>query len=222
MASLSVDTRNGVRAGSLLLAALADRGTAAHRYATGAELTRGPDAARNLADAVHFLCTLHGRHPGVVDHAVGRTSEPTGRAWLMERIDPFASERLYLTRLAVAAGPVPSTPGAGDSDAVVLGQRHAIDMLAQSERHGCALGAAFALVADWETIRAILDRAAARFGVDAPVSRLDDAGSVAALADACATGPGLERAILFGAQQILVQHHGLWDLLEARHLARAG
>jgi hypothetical protein len=32
--------------------------------------------------------------------------------------------------------------------------------------------------------------------------------------------PAMERAISFGAQQILAQHRGLWDLLEARQLAR--
>jgi hypothetical protein len=30
----------------------------------------------------------------------------------------------------------------------------------------------------------------------------------------------VERAMLFGAEQISVQHFGLWDLLEARQLAR--
>jgi hypothetical protein len=30
-----------------------------------------------------------------------------------------------------------------------------------------------------------------------------------------------ERAMSFGAQQLLAQHRGLWDLLEARKAARA-
>ncbi len=30
----------------------------------------------------------------------------------------------------------------------------------------------------------------------------------------------LERAMLFGAQQLFAQHRGLWDLLEARASAR--
>jgi len=37
-----------------------------------------------------------------------------------------------------------------------------------------------------------------------------------------ATSPSVERAIAFGAQQMLVQHRGLWDLLEAREIARRG
>jgi hypothetical protein len=33
-------------------------------------------------------------------------------------------------------------------------------------------------------------------------------------------GPAMERAISFGAQQLFSQHRGLWDLLEARCVAR--
>jgi hypothetical protein len=32
--------------------------------------------------------------------------------------------------------------------------------------------------------------------------------------------PSAERAMQFGAQQLLLQHRGLWDLLEARRDAR--
>ncbi len=34
--------------------------------------------------------------------------------------------------------------------------------------------------------------------------------------------PGVERAMLFGAEQFLAQHRGLWQLLEARASARDG
>jgi hypothetical protein len=36
-----------------------------------------------------------------------------------------------------------------------------------------------------------------------------------------ADSPSFERAMSFGAQQLLAQHRGLWDLLEARQAARA-
>lgn len=220
MASASVDKAEGPRAGILLSACVAEQGSAAHPYLASDELMRSP-ATRNLADAVHFLCTLHGRHPGVIDHAANRTVDDAGRGWLLPTLDAFAAERLYLTRLAVAAGPLPSTAGAGDNDAVVLGQRHAIEMLAQSERNGCALGAALALVADWSAIRTVLDAAARRLGIDVQPHRLDRIDAIRALADTASASPAVERALLFGAQQILVQHHGLWDLLEARQQARA-
>jgi hypothetical protein len=221
MASASVGPAGSARAGNLLFASAAEHGAAAHPYLSSAELVSGPDASRNLADLVHFLCTVHGRHPGVIDHAVNRSAEPTARAWLLEAVDGFAVERLYLTKLAVAAGPLPSTPGAGNSDAVVLGQRHAVEMLAQSERGGCALGAALALTADWANIRALLDIAARRLGVETPRYRLSDQATLRSLADTAAVTPAVERALLFGAQQMLVQHFGLWDLLEARQQARA-
>ena len=221
MASASVETAGGPLAGALLLGRLAEHGSGAHPYAAAAAAgPKGPAAARDLADLIHYLCLLHGRYPGLVDHASARVAEPAARAWLTGAIYAFAGERAYLARLAVAAGPVPSTPGSGGSDAAVLGQRHAMETLASSERRGCALGAAMALVLDWAAVRHCLDSAARRFGVDSPAFAAADPAEVAALADLQADSAPARRALLFGAEQILVQHRGLWDLLEARRDAR--
>jgi hypothetical protein len=222
MASASVETAGGPLTGALLLARLAEHGSAAHAYAASPQLLRAPTSGRDLADLIHYLCVLHGRYPGLIDHAAARVAEPDARAWLTNAAYAFAGERAYLARLAVAAGPVPSTPGAGGTDAAVLGQRHAMETLALSERRGCALGAAMALVLDWAAIRACLDSAAARFGVDTPAYPAAEPGSVVRLADDHGASAPVQRALLFGAQQILVQHHGLWDLLEARQQARTG
>lgn len=222
MASASVGKAGALGVGATLVDAVSRVGTAGHSYVGSDALLRGSDSARSLADAVHFLCTLHGRHPGILDHAADRTADPGAHAWLAASLDAFAAERHFLTRLAVAAGPVPSTPGAGDSDAVLIAQHHAIEMLGQSERKGCALGSALGLVGDWSAIRQVLDVAAQRFGVDVPVRALGSPDSLAPIAEAAASSPALERAIAFGAEQLLLQHSGLWDLLEARHEARAG
>lgn len=219
MASVSVETAGAPQAGALLLARLAEHGSAVH--AASPSWMRAPDAARDLADLIHYLCVLHGRYPGLVDHAAARVVEPEARAWLTQATYAFAGERAYLARLAVAAGPVPSTPGSGGSDSAVLGQRHAMETLACSERRGCALGAAMALVLDWTAVRLSLDSAAARFGVDSPAYSAADRDAIAALADLYAGSVPVQRALLFGAEQILVQHQGLWDLLEARREARA-
>ncbi len=79
-----------------------------------------------------------------------------------------------------------------------------------------------ALVLDWAVIRSCLDAAASRFGVDSPAYPSADADSIVRLADEHGATAPVQRALLFGAQQILVQHHGLWDLLEARQQARSG
>ncbi len=220
MASLSVETAAAPRSGALLLARLADHGSAAHLYPASPSWIRAPGAARDLADMIHYLCVLHGRYPGLVDHAAARVTEAGARAWLTQATYAFAGERAYLARLAVAAGPVPSTPGAAGTDAAVLGQRHAMETLALSERRGCALGAAMALVLDWAAVRTCLDGAARRFGIESPAYPAADLDSVVALADSYADAAPVQRALLFGAEQILVQHHGLWDLLEARREAR--
>jgi hypothetical protein len=222
MASASFGTAKSAQPGPLLLASVAQQGSAAHPWPRAAAALRGEASARGFADSIHFLCMLHGRYPGVIDHAALRVIDPAARAWVAQATYAFAGERAYLARLAVAAGPVPSTPGAAGSDSAVLGQRHAIDMLAQSERNGCALGAAIAVVLDWAQARLVLDAAAGRFGVEPPPYTAADPHAIADLADRFASAAAAQRALLFGAQQILLQHYGLWDLLQTRHDARAG
>ena len=180
----------------------------------------GNETARNFADAAHYLCLIHGRNPGVVDLAAAQYVPPFARDWLETAVAGFARERSYITALAVAAGPQPSTPGHGASESAVLGQRHATEVLARSERNGCALGAAMALVLDWRALREVLDIAAIRFGMTPPPLLLPGVRETRAVALAFATTPATERAMLFGAEQIMVQHRALWDLLDARRQAR--
>lgn len=212
--------REGGGYGDLIVRLAASEGTAGHSYARGGTLRAGRFATRNLADAIHYLCALHARYPGVIDLAAGRTATPGVGPFLIRAVDGFAIERNYLTKLVVAAGPQPSTPGQAECEAAVVGQRHALEMLAQSDREGCAAGAAIALVLDWRAIREALDIAAARMSVNVPECKLPDAEDCADATALIATGPAIERAMGFGAQQLLGQHRGLWDLLDARQIAR--
>jgi hypothetical protein len=196
-----------------------DDGSAGHGYVATLHAATPLPTARDLCDAVHHICTLHGRHPGVIDYAVDHATGEIG-AWLTTAAAAFAAERAYLTRLIVLAGPEPSTPGQADSIQTVVAQAHALTMLAKSDRAGTALGATVALILDWRAIRAVLDAAARRLGMDPPPINLpDEKAACAILADA-ANGVSVERAMQFGAQQLLLQHRGLWDLLEARRDAR--
>ncbi len=220
MASVPLEDMSVPQAGTLLVAAIRDHGSAGHRYAGSAELTEGPAAGRNLADALHFLCALHGRYPGVIELVAARNVEPEARVWLAEASDAFARERTYLANLSVRAGPVPATPGAGSESAVSM-QRNAVLTLAQSERRGCALGAAMGVAGDWAAIRTILDAAAAKFGADIPPPwTAGKPEALAAVADALGEGFAFRRAMLFGAEQVAVQHRGMWELLHARAQAR--
>jgi hypothetical protein len=222
MASVSVDCARDSGAGAALFACIAEHGSAAHPYFSHELPTAGSESIRMLADAVHFLCALHGRHPGIVDLAADRTVDVPARTWLNSASGAMAAERQYLTRLAVAAGPVPGTPGGATSEATVIAQRSALATLAQSDRRGCALGAALAFAADWIPIRALLDTAARRFGVEPPPRRLGREEDLREVADGAGESASTERALLFGAQQLALQHRGLWDLLEARNQARLG
>lgn len=216
-----VHSAAGPRIADHLVALATSDGSAAHPYPRAPQLLSGAEAVRNLADAAHYLCVLHGRFPGVINIAQQGNRHPAASGWLADAVDAFAAERSLLTRLAVAAGPLPSTPGQADCDAAVLQQRHALDMLARSERGGCALGAAFALALDWRAVRTVLDAAARRVGIEPQACLLPSEAETRTVALTVAESSALERAISFGAQQLLAQHRGLWDLLETREAARA-
>ncbi|MFM9828119.1 MAG: DUF6975 family protein [Sphingomonas sp.] len=193
-------------------------GTATHPLS--AVLRRPLIPARDVADVVHAWCLLHGRLPGVIDHALAHDHHPAALAWLETATTGFATERAFLAKLASAGGPLPSTPGHAESENTIAAQRHAVNMLAQSDRAGCAIGAAIALVMDWAAVRLILDAAATRFGVDSPACTLPGDAATAAMVSAIDRTPAIERAISFAVQQMLAQHRGLWDLLDARASAR--
>ena len=188
---------------------VASDGTGAHPHVRAGALSSGPDAMRNLADAVHFLCLLHGRYPGVIDSAARKAVDPASRQWMDEAAEAFVQERAFLSKIAAAVGPVPSTQGQAQCEAAVAAQRKAIDMLAESDRHGCAVGAAIALTLDWRTIRVLLDISAQRLDIAPPTCTLPDLPGTARLAATVADSPAVERAMVFGAQQLIAQHSGL-------------
>jgi hypothetical protein len=205
---------------SALLALVANDGSASHRHLGSDAMFKGPEAARTAADAIHHFALLHARHPGVVDHAVERTADPQARPVIAEMASAFAVERAALAKLVVAVGPLPSTPGHADAESAVLAQHHAIDMLARSDRNGCATGAALALIVDWAAVRPLMEDVAGRLGLEIEASQLSGSDALLAALDPVEFGMAAERAMMFGAQQIVAQHRGLWDLLEARAIAR--
>ena len=202
------------------LARVAGEGCARHPYLNALLEASGPHSGRDLADAVHLLCNLHGRYPGLIEIALQRCPKGDVETWLSRASDGFERERLYLVRLTSAVGPLPSTPGAAATEASLVAARHALETLAMSERNGCALGASTALIGDWWPIRRLLDRAAARSGLDCPTPSLPDELSVIGVIEAEAISPASSRALAFGGEQMLLQHRALFDLLEARAQAR--
>jgi hypothetical protein len=173
----------------------------------------------DLTDAIHAVCAVHGNHPCMIDYAMARGSEIDTLPWLIGSSNAFAQERAFLANLTSAAGPLPSTPGQAQTDAALTQLRQTLEMLANSDRRGCATGAVSALILDWRAIRQVMAQAAMRFDVSVPPNTMpeplldfvDDESAI-----------GLPRARGFGASQLLGQHKGLWDLLEARASARRG
>ena len=212
--------RQTVSAAEAHLARVADAGCARHPHLSALIESSERHSARDIADAVHLLCSVHGRHPGLVELALSLSPKGAASMWLGRAADAFERERLYLVRLTAAVGPLPSTPGAAETESALVAQRHALEILAKSERGGCALGAATALVSDWWPIRRLLDRAAARVGIECPAPSIPDENSILEVIDQACDNPASERALAFGGEQLLLQHRALLDLLEARAAAR--
>ena len=202
------------------LARVAGDGCARHPHLNALLEANGRHSGRDLADAVHLLCALHGHYPGLVEMALQRCPSGYAQEWLSRASEAFERERLYLVRLTAAVGPMPSTPGAAETEASLVSARHALETLAVSERKGCQLGAATALVGDWWPIRRLLDRAAARAGLECPAPSLPDEASIIDVIDCASDGSASDRALAFGGEQLLLQHRALFDLLEARAEAR--
>jgi hypothetical protein len=177
-------------------------------------------SARDLADAIHCICAAHGGATAIFLSATRCSVPGADPSWLVAAATAFAEERAYLAALTAAVGPLPSTPGQAQSDGAFAAIRHAFDMLATSERVGCATGAAIALLVDWKAFRRIFDTAADRLGIAAPVNALPDEAAVIAAYASTDTPAAAFRAIRFGAQQAFAQHRGLLDLIEARAAAR--
>jgi hypothetical protein len=202
------------------LARVAGEGCARHPHLNALLEATGPHSGRDLADAVHLLCNLHGHYPGLIEIALQRCPKGDVESWLTRASEAFERERLYLVRLTSSVGPLPSTPGAAETAASLVAARHALETLALSERSGCAIGAATALVGDWWPVRRLLDRAASRAGLDCPAPSLPDESSVIEAIAIAADTPAAGRAVAFGGEQMLLQHRALFDLLEARAEAR--
>lgn len=212
--------RSTVSAAEAQLARVVEDGCARHSHLSALIDSSRPNSARDIADSIHLLCSVHGHHPGLIEQTLAASPKGPASQWLGRAADAFERERLYLVRLTAAVGPLPSTPGAAETESTLLAQRHALEILARSERRGCALGAATALVSDWWPIRRLLDRAAARVGIETPAPSLPDEVSILGIIDEECDSPASQRALAFGGEQMLLQNRGLFDLLEARATAR--
>src|SRR4051794_11891033 len=186
------------------LARVAGEGSARHNYLNALLEASGRHSGRDLADSVHMLCNLHGRYPGLIELALQRCPKGVAQEWLARASDAFERERLYVVRLTSAVGPLPSTPGAAETEASLVAARHALETLAHSEREGCSLGAATALVGDWWPIRRLLDRAATRVGLQCPAPSLPDEASILEVINGSSGTPASERALAFGGEQMLL------------------
>lgn len=176
--------------------------------------------ALDVSDIAHFLCVLHGSYPGVVDYTFEKISNENSSTWLIDSMNGFAAERAFLTKLTVAAGPITGVGQYDQSEVTVHNQRKALQMLSQSDRSGCAIGASIAVILDWHAIRPVLDSIALKLGIKPQSFLLPSIEKTQELYNFLISSALIKRAMNFGIDQILSQHRGLWELLEARHNTR--
>ena len=172
-----------------------------------------------LADIGHFMNICFGRHPGIIDHAGLKIVDQEARGWLAQAIDAFALERSFLNRLTIAAGPVHRQIGQDRVNTLIENQSRSMEMLATSDRNGCPAGAAMAFALDWQQCRPLLDRAAMILGMEAPNCLLPSIEATAELAQTLSNRSTVQRAMLFGSDQMLAQQRGLWQIIATRHNA---
>src|SRR4029078_12197342 len=84
------------------LVRVAGDGCARHPHLTALLEAAGPHSGRDLAHAVHLLCSLHGRYRGVIEIALRRCARGPAYSWLGHASEAFERERLYLVRLTAA------------------------------------------------------------------------------------------------------------------------
>ncbi len=174
-----------------------------------------------VADIAHYLCVAHGKHPGIIEHAMNKIVDDCSREWLVNAADGFARERIYLTEITVAAGPISRLVGQDETDMLIVNQSKHYQMLASSDRHGCPIGAASSFVLDWHNIRSLIDILALQLNVSIPESKIPSVTQTQQLISEYAQNANIIRAINFGADQILSQQRAFWNIITARSTARS-
>ena len=71
------------------LARVASEGIARHPYVNALLESSGRHAGRDHADAVHLLCSLHGRYPGLIELALQRCPKGPVQDWLNRASEGF-------------------------------------------------------------------------------------------------------------------------------------
>lgn len=224
LAKLDSETDFGV-----VLSSLVDQGgsaSVAGHLRKFIETSRDPNGLRArtsvirpalIADIAHFMCVSHGRHPGVIEHAATKIVDEEARGWFVDAIGGYIVERELLNRLTVAAGPIRSHAGQDKISAILAGQAKNFQMLATSDRKGTAAGAAIAFVLDWNATRQLLDSVAIALELTPVANQLPDTAACQSFANAMAKSQAYVRAMSFGAEQLLAQQRGLWQIIAARH-----
>ncbi|WOE74103.1 DUF6975 family protein [Alterisphingorhabdus coralli] len=174
----------------------------------------------DLADIAYYLGKLHGHHPGLFDHMSHRSIQDDNHDLIVDLAETFAAQRAMLANMTVEAGPATTLAGEYNAVKTIEQLRTAIDVLGQSDRQGCGMGAAIALLSDWIIWRPALNALATRLAIPVPDSEMQDMQKRLLASLENRAEPRELRAISFGLEQLYHQHDQFWLLLERRQKLR--
>jgi len=174
----------------------------------------------DVADIAHILTIVHGSLPTVFELASAHAPSGHLRELLFAASESFQAWRRFLALLTSKAGPAPSCLN-DDVHMVSLVQlKHAIQLLASSERRGCAVGAATAMLADWHLTIPPLLSCASRFGIGHHLPSPPQVNEIIAGIEQTEPTTSELRAMTFGASQFYHMDDEIFLHLRARRQAR--
>src|SRR5947209_13014285 len=91
--SAALARRQSLSVAEAQLARVAGDGCARHSYLNALLVASGRHAGRDFADAVHLLCSLHGRYLGLIEIALQRFTTGPVQDWLLRASEAFERER---------------------------------------------------------------------------------------------------------------------------------
>ena len=221
MASVSVDSAGRARSGELLLGCVAEHGTASHAYFGERGAAQGAEAAatsptRSISCA---RCTAATRASSIMPRLA--RVEPAARAWLIAAAEAMAAERHYLDPALGRRRRDPLDTGRrlqrNRDPGAARRARHPGPVRPQGHRARRGARLRRRLGSDPRSCSTPPRRGSAS---SRRASTLGERAILKAVADEAGATAAGQRALLFGAEQLALQHRGLWDLLEARAVAR--
>lgn len=174
----------------------------------------------DVADLAHALTVTHGGLPNIFDLASLRSDAQSLRNHLVTCSNSFQDWRRFLSALTSKAGPAPSLTDDAAHMVSLVQTKQGIQLLGESERKGCAIGAAFAMLNDWQIVLPESFKFAARLDIVEGIALPPRTSAIIEEMECLEPSAAELRAMSFGADQFYQLNDAFFRHLEARRKAR--